>query len=655
MQMGGGLSRRGSRGEGGAPGPGAGGRGRRGERRAAADARFPSGPARPSRTPSSRKRSPSPPPSSSTSARSRSRASRQGEALRDRARAIKEATLQHLDVAPGAARRQRRAAGRARALGRHRRGGARDRAAALPGPRRADGGEVASRWPPRRSTSTRPSSTPGSRRWRPTWASTSSSSPTRSRRTSSRPPSTRPRGRWPSSSRASCAGSFEADPEVLTAVARKALREKFLQADMGITGANFAVADTGTVVLVTNEGNGRMVTSLPRIHVALMGDGEGDPVHDRPDGVPGHPGPERDRTEALLLHDAGARAAAGGGARGAGGVPPDPPRQRPLAPDRLAPCGRRSTACAAGPASTSARCIARSAATPTATRIRAPSASSSPRCSRATSRCASWPTPPPSAGRARTSARCGSTSRACWSSCASISTGRRSRRGRSGWCSRPSGACSCRPTAFRLSATVGRWAQRPFVRDGRLRGLPLVFGKWTTHARPAAGGGPHLPRAVEGAASDRPRRVPRADPPRGRQDPGPLRRLHRARAPPIRSRRRRRCGASWPSAGRRRSSGSGRSSSASPGCSIASRTWPRCPAAIGAIARGHGAKSLVTWDPAALGFDAAPALTARGPARSSRRARGRRTRRRASATASRRRGPRSASPGPTSCSRRPGR
>jgi L-lactate dehydrogenase complex protein LldF len=66
-------------------------------------------------------------------------------------------------------------------------------------------------------------------------------------------------------------GHFAADPEVLTAVARKELRQKFLQADMGITGANFAVADTGTLVLVTNEGNGRMVTSLPRIHVAVMG------------------------------------------------------------------------------------------------------------------------------------------------------------------------------------------------------------------------------------------------------------------------------------------------------------------------------------------------------------------------------------------------
>jgi L-lactate dehydrogenase complex protein LldF len=62
-----------------------------------------------------------------------------------------------------------------------------------------------------------------------------------------------------------------ADPEVLTRIARVELRDKFLRADLGITGANFAVADTGTVVLVTNEGNGRMVTSLPRVHVAIMG------------------------------------------------------------------------------------------------------------------------------------------------------------------------------------------------------------------------------------------------------------------------------------------------------------------------------------------------------------------------------------------------
>jgi len=62
-----------------------------------------------------------------------------------------------------------------------------------------------------------------------------------------------------------------ADPEVLTAAARVLLRQKFLDADVGISGANFAVADTGTIVLVTNEGNGRMITSLPRMHIALMG------------------------------------------------------------------------------------------------------------------------------------------------------------------------------------------------------------------------------------------------------------------------------------------------------------------------------------------------------------------------------------------------
>ena len=57
----------------------------------------------------------------------------------------------------------------------------------------------------------------------------------------------------------------------LTAEARQQLREKFVRADMGITGANFVVAETGTVVLVTNEGNGRMCTSMPRVHVAITG------------------------------------------------------------------------------------------------------------------------------------------------------------------------------------------------------------------------------------------------------------------------------------------------------------------------------------------------------------------------------------------------
>jgi len=55
------------------------------------------------------------------------------------------------------------------------------------------------------------------------------------------------------------------------AVARKVLREKFKAADMAITGVNFAVAETGTLAIVTNEGNGRMCTNGPRVVVSLMG------------------------------------------------------------------------------------------------------------------------------------------------------------------------------------------------------------------------------------------------------------------------------------------------------------------------------------------------------------------------------------------------
>ena len=59
--------------------------------------------------------------------------------------------------------------------------------------------------------------------------------------------------------------------EALTQAARGQLRQVFLDADVGITGANFGVSATGSVCLVTNEGNGRLVSALPRVHVALMG------------------------------------------------------------------------------------------------------------------------------------------------------------------------------------------------------------------------------------------------------------------------------------------------------------------------------------------------------------------------------------------------
>ncbi len=62
-----------------------------------------------------------------------------------------------------------------------------------------------------------------------------------------------------------------ADVPNMTALARRMLRQDFLKADMGITGVNFGVAQTGSMCLVTNEGNARLATTTPRIHVAVMG------------------------------------------------------------------------------------------------------------------------------------------------------------------------------------------------------------------------------------------------------------------------------------------------------------------------------------------------------------------------------------------------
>jgi L-lactate dehydrogenase complex protein LldF len=65
--------------------------------------------------------------------------------------------------------------------------------------------------------------------------------------------------------------SLPDDPRSLALTGRRVLRTKFQAADLGITGANFAVAETGTIVLVTNEGNGRLTTTCPRVHIAIMG------------------------------------------------------------------------------------------------------------------------------------------------------------------------------------------------------------------------------------------------------------------------------------------------------------------------------------------------------------------------------------------------
>ena len=61
------------------------------------------------------------------------------------------------------------------------------------------------------------------------------------------------------------------DPTYLTHAARRSLRENFLHAEVAMTGANFAVASTGEIVVCTNEGNADMATSFPKVHIATMG------------------------------------------------------------------------------------------------------------------------------------------------------------------------------------------------------------------------------------------------------------------------------------------------------------------------------------------------------------------------------------------------
>src|SRR6201995_5846424 len=60
-------------------------------------------------------------------------------------------------------------------------------------------------------------------------------------------------------------------PEQLTQKARELLRDKYVHADVGITGANFLIADTGSIAISENEGNARLSTSFPKIHIAVVG------------------------------------------------------------------------------------------------------------------------------------------------------------------------------------------------------------------------------------------------------------------------------------------------------------------------------------------------------------------------------------------------
>ena len=119
------------------------------------------------------------------------------------------------------------------------------------------------------------------------------------------------------------------EPSSLLHEARVKLRGRFIAADVGITGANFLIADSGTTTIVTNEGNGDLTQTLPRIHIVLAGIEKIVPsiedaglllrVLARSATGPGDVG----------LHDLLDRAAAAGGCRRAGRVPRRAGRQRP--------------------------------------------------------------------------------------------------------------------------------------------------------------------------------------------------------------------------------------------------------------------------------------------------------------------------------------
>ncbi|MBX3735110.1 MAG: iron-sulfur cluster-binding protein [Candidatus Didemnitutus sp.] len=66
-------------------------------------------------------------------------------------------------------------------------------------------------------------------------------------------------------------GAYNDDPETITRRARQFLRHKYLQADVGLTGANFVSVESGRLVLVTNEGNSRFSLAAPKVHIALVG------------------------------------------------------------------------------------------------------------------------------------------------------------------------------------------------------------------------------------------------------------------------------------------------------------------------------------------------------------------------------------------------
>ena len=211
------------------------------------------------------------------------------------------------------------------------------------------------------------------------------------------------------------------EPEALTAYARTQLRGQFLSADMGISGCNFGVASSGSLVLVTNEGNGRMVTSIPPVHVAVMGMERLVPDWRSLDAVltalprAGVCGPSTAYVTAIT------------GPRRVDEVDGPSEMHVVIVHTAVPLCWARRTrvrcaAYAAGPASTTVRSGATSVGRPTALLTAGRSAPCSPRCW-AQARGRSFRSHRRSAGPARRSALRASRSQTCCSACAAMSYG----------------------------------------------------------------------------------------------------------------------------------------------------------------------------------------------------------------------------------------
>ncbi len=132
------------------------------------------------------------------------------------------------------------------------------------------------------------------------------------------------------------------DPEALTMEARRVLRRKYLEADIGFTGANFGIAETGMISITENEGNARLTTALPKVHIALMGIEKVIPTLDDLGAAAADARHRRHRPAADLLQLAVLRPAQRRRAGRPGGVPPRPARQPPHAPARRPRAARRA-------------------------------------------------------------------------------------------------------------------------------------------------------------------------------------------------------------------------------------------------------------------------------------------------------------------------